>query len=347
MLFDHPEFDGPGGPHEQIDFASDAETGLRAIIAVHNTARGPGLGGCRIWRYPSDREALVDVMRLSRGMTYKAALADLPLGGGKSVILLQEGQQKTPAMMRAMGRAVERLGGRYIAAEDVGATPDDMDEIGKETAHVTGLSAGVGDPSPWTAEGVYLCLKAAVRTKLGRESLSGVRVVVKGLGAVGARLARLLHADGAVLTLSDVDQNRAEQLSLEFGGALLVAPEAALSQSAEVYAPCALGGDLSAATIDALGAPIVCGAANNQLATPADADRLSAKGVLYCPDYLVNAGGLISVARNPIGMSEATARTKLERLPVTLEEVIARAETENANASATADRLAEARFGAA
>lgn len=348
MLFDHAEFVGPGGAHEQIDFAACPRTGLRAILAIHSTARGPALGGCRIWRYAGEAEALTDVLRLSRGMSYKAALADLPLGGGKSVILLGEGQEKTPAMMRAMGRAVERLGGRYIAAEDVGATPSDMDEIARETRHVTGLSSGVGDPSPWTAEGVFLCIREAARLKLGREDLKGARIVVKGLGAVGSRLARLLAEEGAAVTLSDIDQDRAEKLSLALGGAPLIAPEAAIRQSADVFAPCALGGDLDAEGVEALASPIVCGAANNQLGAPADGARLAARGVLYCPDYLVNAGGLISVARRPIGMDEKAARAKLMALPDTLREVVARAAAEGdgagASAAAMADRLAEARF---
>lgn len=345
MFFEHPELNGPGGPHEQVVFASDAASGLRAIIALHNTRLGPGLGGCRIWSYPREEDALTDALRLSRGMTYKAALAGLALGGGKSVILLGPGRQKTPELMRAMGRAVARLGGRYIAAEDVGATPADMDAIAEETDHVTGLSNGVGDPSPWTAEGVFLSIEAAVKHKLGRDSLSGVRVTVKGLGAVGARLARRLAGAGALMTLADIRQESSEQLAMELGGAIC-APESAMRQDAEVYAPCALGGDLSGSAIETLGAPIVCGAANNQLGAPEDAARLAARDVLYCPDYLVNAGGLISVARPPLGMDAAEAEAKLAAIPQTLTQVIEQAAAAGETTAAVADRLAEGRFGA-
>lgn len=346
MLFDHPEFEGPGGPHEQVVFSACPESGLRAIVAVHNTALGPSLGGCRIWRYETDALALTDALRLSRGMTYKAALADLPLGGGKSVVLLRKNQEKTPEMMRAMGRAVDRLGGRYIIAEDVGARPADMDEMAKETAHVTGLSTGVGDPSPWTAEGVLLCLKQALRIKLGRADAKGAKVVVKGLGAVGAALARMLHAEQAIVALADIDQDKARRLSDELGGAPLVAPEAAIAEQADVFAPCALGGDLDASGVAELAAPIVCGSANNQLGRPEDAAALMRRDVLYCPDYLVNAGGLISVARPATGMSEAEARAKLAKLPSTLAQVAEQAAADGASAADTADRLAEARFGA-
>ena len=199
-------------------------------------------------------------------------------------------------------------------------------------------------PAPWTAQGVFLCLKEALRLKLGRDSLRGAQVVVKGLGAVGARLARLLHEEGAVVTLSDINQDKAEKMSVDLGGAPLIAPESAISQEADVFAPCALGGDLDAAGVAALAAPIVCGSANNQLGAAEDAEALAARGVLYCPDYLVNAGGLISVARPATGMGEDSARAKLAQLPATLAQVVEAAETDGASAAATADLLAEARF---
>ncbi|MEL6979647.1 MAG: Glu/Leu/Phe/Val dehydrogenase dimerization domain-containing protein [Pseudomonadota bacterium] len=343
MIFEHPEFGGPGGAHEQVDFAADPESGLRAILAVHNTRRGPALGGLRLWRYASGAEALTDALRLSRGMTYKAALADLPLGGGKSVILLEPEQEKTPALMRAMGAAVERLGGRYIAAEDVGASPADMDLMRERTSHVTGLSSGVGDPSPWTAEGVFLCLKAAVRLKLGRDDLSGVRVTVKGLGSVGARLARRLAAAGAALTLADLREEIAASLAAELGGRVC-GPDEAVSAPAEVFAPCALGGDLAGEALERLGAPIICGAANNQLGAPEDGARLAAAGALYCPDYLVNAGGLISVARPAIGMDEPAARHPAPPPRSLRPTSPATPRASGAPTAAIADRLAEARF---
>ena len=328
--------------HEQLVFASDAATGLRAILAVHDTTLGPSLGGCRIMRYPSLEAATIDALRLSRGMTYKAALADLPLGGGKSVVLADATTEKSPAMMRAMGRAVERLGGRYIVAEDIGATPADMDEIGRETRHVSGLSTGVGDPSPWTAEGVFLCLREAVKRRLRRD-LDGIAVSVKGLGAVGGKLARHLAAAGADLTVSDIREEAAAALANEIGAKTASIEEAAFLP-VDVYAPCALGGELDADAIPRLQAPIVCGAANNQLATDADGDRLAARNVLYCPDYLVNAGGLISVSRPPLGLSEEAGRATLARLPETLGRVIDAASAEQGSTAAIADRLAEDRF---
>ena len=335
--FDLPDFDD----HEQLVFAHDAASGLKAIIAVHNTRLGPALGGCRIKRYPATEDAVTDALRLAQGMTYKAALADLPLGGGKSVVLADARTEKTPEMMRAMGRAVERLGGRYIAAEDIGATPADMDAMATETAHVSGLSTGVGDPSPWTAEGVFLCLEAAAR-RLGR-GLEGLRVSVKGVGSVGGKLARRLAASGARVIVSDIRADAAAALAAEIGAETAAIEEAAFLD-ADVYAPCALGAEFNAETIPKLQAAIICGAANNQLATEADAERLRAHGALYCPDYLVNAGGLISVARPPLKLSEEAGRRKLVALPETLNRVFDIAETEHSSPAAVADRLAEERF---
>ena len=261
-------------------------------------------------------------------MSYKAALAGLPLGGGKAVILTAPGRPKTPAMMRAMGRAVERLGGRYVTAEDVGSTVADMDEVAKATAHVGGRDGDGGDPSPFTARGVFLCLEAAVRHRLGRD-LAGVHVALKGLGHVGFALAGFLHAAGARLTVADIDAGRVAEAERAFGAA--AAPvEAIAALGADVFAPCALGGDLCEAAIPRLGAGIVCGAANNQLATAEDGIRLARRGVLYCPDYLVNAGGVISVARGPLGLTPEAVEAKLAGLPGTLLEVLAAAEREAA-----------------
>ena len=337
-VFDHPDFDG----HEQVVFASDPATGLRAIIAIHDTSLGPALGGCRVWSYASEAEAVADVLRLSRGMSYKAALAGLPLGGGKSVVMVGEGRPKTPAMMRAMGRAVDRLAGRYITAEDVGSTVADMDEIGKATPFVSGQSGGAGDPSPFTARGVFLCLEAAVRHRLGRE-LEGVHVAVKGLGNVGRGLAAMLHEAGARLTVADIDAGRVAK-AVEAFGATGAPVEAIAMAAADVFAPCALGGDLNARTIPALGARIVCGAANNQLATSEDEIRLARAGVLYCPDYLVNAGGLIHVARHTLDLSQAVVDARVRDLPETLRAILEQAVREHTTPGAVADRLARARF---
>jgi leucine dehydrogenase len=245
-------------------------------------------------------------------------------------------------MMRAMGRAVDRLGGRYITAEDVGSSVADMDEVAKATGFVAGRDKDGGDPSPFTARGVFLCLDAAVRHRLGRD-LAGVHVALKGLGHVGFALAGFLHAAGARLTVADIDARRVARAVAAFGAAA-VPVEAVAGVRADVFAPCALGGDLSQAAIPRLGAGIVCGAANNQLATAEDGARLVRRGVLYCPDYLVNAGGVISVARRPLALSSDTVEAKLAALPETLLQIVRRAEREGAAPAAVADRLARSRF---
>jgi leucine dehydrogenase len=337
-VFDHPDFDD----HEQVVFASDPASGLRAIIAIHDTTLGPALGGCRVWSYATEADAIGDALRLSRGMSYKAALAGLALGGGKSVVPVTPDRPKTPAMMRAMGRAVDHLAGRYVTAEDVGSTVADMDEVARETDFVAGHSSAEGDPSPYTARGVFLCLQAAVRHRLERD-LDGVHVAGKGLGNVGFALAGMLHAAGARLTVADLDPARVARASAEFGAA--AAPvERIAAVAADVFAPCALGGDLNEKTIPALGAGIVCGAANNQLATAEDDRHLTRAGVLYCPDYLVNAGGLISVARGPLGLSDAEVERKLASLPGTLVDVLARAGRGGLAPGSVADGIARARF---
>jgi leucine dehydrogenase len=337
-VFDHPDFDA----HEQIVFTHDPESGLRAIVAVHDTTLGPALGGCRIRDYADEDEALADVLRLSRGMSHKAALAGLPLGGGKAVVITAPDRPKTPAMMRAFGRAVEWLNGRYITAEDVGSSVADMDEVAAATAHVAGRDGSGGDPSPFTARGVFLCLEAAVRLRHDRD-LAGVHVALKGLGHVGFALAGFLHAAGARLTVADIDPARVAQARAAFG-AEAASVEAIAEVKADVYAPCALGGDLSDAAIPRLGAGIVCGAANNQLATGQDDLRLVRRGVLYCPDYLVNAGGLVSVARRPLNLSAADVETRLAALPETLLQVLRTARHQGRAPGAVADAIAQARF---
>ncbi|MEM6487172.1 MAG: Glu/Leu/Phe/Val dehydrogenase dimerization domain-containing protein [Pseudomonadota bacterium] len=337
-VFTNPAFDS----HETVHFARDPAAGLTAIIAVHSTALGPALGGCRIWPYADEAAALTDVLRLSRGMSYKAALAGLPLGGGKSVILADSRRDKTPAMMRAMGRAIQRLGGAYIVAEDVGATVADMDAIAAETAHVSGTSATAGDPSPWTARGVALSLEAAARLRLG-QGVEGLAITVLGLGSVGGRLATILAERGARLTVADIDAARAAAVAAATG-ARVVAPDAAHAAPADVFAPCALGAGLNARTIPQIAARLVCGAANNQLETAEDDVRLAARGILYCPDYLVNAGGLISVARPALAMDDRAAEARLAAIPETLRSLLAEAEARGTPPGAAADRLARARM---
>ena len=337
-LFNHPDFDD----HGQVVFAHDAASGLKSIIAIHDTNRGPSLGGCRIWPYKSQAEAVTDVLRLSRGMSYKAALAGLALGGGKSVVLADSRTQKTPAMMRAMGRAVDQLAGRYIVAEDVGATVQDMDQIASETAHVTGVSDGAGDPSPWTAQGVFLSLQAAVAHRFGK-SLKGLRIAVTGLGNVGTNLCRQLHAAGAELVVADI-QDEAVARIVQETGARPVAPEKAHAADVDVFAPCALGAVLNQRTIPELKATLVCGAANNQLETSVDGQRLHDRGILYAPDYLVNAGGLISVARTPLQMTEADGKAHLQKIPDTLLSIFATAVKQGLTPGAAADQIARQRF---
>ncbi|HYD17800.1 MAG TPA: Glu/Leu/Phe/Val dehydrogenase dimerization domain-containing protein, partial [Patescibacteria group bacterium] len=259
-VFSHKEFD----QHEQISFFHDKETGMRAIIALHSTVLGPALGGCRLWAYENDEAAVKDVLRLSKGMTYKAAITGLPLGGGKSV-MIGDKKTKTADMMRAMGRAVDAMGGRYIVAEDVGTTVEDMSHINSMTRHVVGIShgAGSGDPSPTTALGVFTGLKAAVRFRLGRNDLKGLKVAVQGLGNVGYNLCRHLHEAGAQLFVTDMAPDRVDMASREFG-AMPVALNSIYDVDADVFAPCALGGIINDETLPRLKAKVVAGAANNQ-----------------------------------------------------------------------------------
>lgn len=282
---------------EKVLRCSDQETGLEAVIAVHDTTLGPAMGGCRMWRYAGEDEALADAQRLARGMTFKAALAGLPLGGGKAVIIGGSGRDKSPELFRAFGRAVDQLRGRYITGEDVGTSVEDMEAVRRETRHVAGLAGGSGDPSPLTALGVLHGIRAAVRKRYGSDTLDGFTVAVQGLGHVGHQLCRLLHDAGARLVVSDVVRERVELAADEFG-AEVVGPDAVAGADAEVFAPCALGGAVDRATRGRLRARVVAGAANNQLASPEDGVALHRAGVLYAPDYVINAGGLISVAQD-------------------------------------------------
>ncbi|MEM6942773.1 MAG: Glu/Leu/Phe/Val dehydrogenase dimerization domain-containing protein [Pseudomonadota bacterium] len=333
-LFTHPEFDG----HETVVFAQNDSDRLRTIIAVHDTTLGPALGGCRVWNYADEAEALTDVLRLSKGMSYKAALAGLPLGGGKSVVLADSRRDKTEAMMRAMGRAVERLGGRYIVAEDVGVSVEDMDHVALETRHVAGTSTLAGDPSPFTARGVCLAIEAAARRVLDR-GLDGLTVTVLGLGHVGATLAGLLAEGGARLAVADIREEAVEAVKAATGAVGVPVDEAHIVEC-DVFAPCALGAGLNPRTIPEIGARIICGAANNQLAQPGDDRRLMEAGILYCPDYLVNAGGLISVARGVTGDDDAACLARVARIPETLMAVLDRAEDEDLSPGSAADVLA-------
>jgi leucine dehydrogenase len=340
-VFGDQDFDN----HEQVVFAADQETGLRAIIAIHDTTRGPALGGCRMWAYADERSAINDVLRLSRGMTYKNALADLPRGGGKSVIIGDARTAKTPALMAAMGRAVEALGGRYIVAEDVGTTVEDMEIVRRHTRHVAGLAQGGGDPSPATAYGVFSGIRAAVAHKLGRTSLDGVRVAVQGLGHVGQNLCRHLAGEGAKLYVTDIWPDNVARVVEEFG-ATAVAPEAIYDVEADVFSPCALGAVINDDTLPRLAVSIVAGAANNQLAEDRHGAELARRGILYAPDYVINAGGVINISHEqmPGGYDRERAFQHVARIHDTLMLVMERAERDGVPTNTAADRIARERF---
>lgn len=341
-VFDMADFD----THEQVVYCSDPDTGLRAIIAIHDTSRGPALGGCRMWPYPSEREALRDVLRLSRGMTYKAAICGLDLGGGKSVIIGDARRDKSKALMRSMGRAVERLGGRYIVAEDVGTTVDDMAEIHRETAHVSGLPeslGGTGDPSPATAFGVFMGIKAAAEHAGWKDGLTGRTVAVQGLGSVGRQLCRHLADAGARLIVTDLHQPAIDSAVLEFG-ATAVDPGDIIGIDADIYAPCALGGTINDRTIPSLKVRIVAGSANNPLADAAHGDALRKRGIIYAPDYVINAGGLIKVAEAKLGHDPAATERKIEGIYDITRRILETADAQGIAANVAADRIAEERF---
>jgi len=340
-VFDHPEFD----QHETVKFISDAKTGLKAIIAIHSTALGPAAGGCRRWQYLDSTAALTDALRLSRGMTYKNAIAGLKFGGGKSVILATDAAPKSADLFRAFGRAIESLNGTYITAEDVGCSVADMRHVNEETDYVSGLpksgaSAG-GDPSPLTAMGVLLSIKAAVKERLGTDSLTGVSVAVQGVGHVGLNLCRLLHEAGAQLTVADVNRHNLQMARDELP-VTEVAPNTLLYSNVDVLAPCALGNVLTAQTIPNIPAKVVAGAANNQLATEQDGARLAARNILYAPDYVINAGGILSVAHEYIGnSSEDKVLAEINEIPQRLNKIFAEAKETGEATNLIADRMAQ------
>jgi leucine dehydrogenase len=306
-----PDFDA----HEALHFIHDEATGLRVIIALHSTHLGPAAGGVRFWHYADDDDALTDALRLSRGMSYKNAMAGLPLGGGKAVVLAGADRAKPPELLAAYGHAVESLGGRYVTAEDVGMSVNDMIEVRRQTRHVAGLPAAGGavggDPGPHTSLGVFLGIKAAVKRALGKDSLSGLHIALQGAGSVATGVAIHAAAEGARLSIADVDAGRARKLADDLG-ATVVDPEHVLTLQADVFSPNALGAILTEQTIPILNAPIVAGGANNQLATPRDGARLMERGILYAPDYVINAGGIINVSSEYLGEGDAKARSNLE-----------------------------------
>jgi leucine dehydrogenase len=346
-LFDSPDFEG----HEAVHAFSDAATGLRCIIAVHSTARGPAAGGCRMWPFPTSADALQDALRLSRAMSYKNAMADLDLGGGKAVIIGDSRTQKTPALFEAFGRAVEAVGGAYWTAEDVGVSPADLMHARKHTRYVAGLEghpAASGDPSPVTAEGVFRGISLCVRRAMDRD-LQGVTVALQGVGHVGAYLADKLHAAGARLIITDVNAEALAAVAARTG-AQVVAPDEIFDAQADVFAPCALGGAVSVETLPRLKARIIAGGANNQLADPAIGRTLFDLGLLYAPDYVINGGGIINVAGEIRALDAGQAfdpawvEAKLSRLMVTLEEVLDRSLAEKRPTHEIAGEMARERI---
>jgi leucine dehydrogenase len=346
-----PDFDD----HELVQFVHDRTSGLTAIIALHSTHLGPGAGGTRFWHYANPGDAMRDALRLSRGMSYKNAMAGLPVGGGKAVILADAARSKTPALLSAFGDAIDALGGRYVTAEDVGMAETDMVAIAGRTEHVTGLpandgSAAGGDPGPFTATGIYLGIKAAVSWALGKDSMHGVHVAVQGTGSVGGGVARLLAKDGARLTLADIDGARAAALAGELG-AEAVPANAIMDVACDVFSPNALGAILDDSGIARLQAPVVAGGANNQLAREGHGEALAARGILYAPDYVINAGGIISVTLEYLARRSgqhcdiAEVQRRLAEIPDRLTGIWNEARSSGLSPDAVADAMAQKLIG--
>ncbi|HZH41448.1 MAG TPA: Glu/Leu/Phe/Val dehydrogenase [Gemmatimonadales bacterium] len=331
--------------HEQVSFFYEPSTGYRGIIAIHDTTLGPALGGTRFWNYTSDQAALTDALRLSRGMTYKAAVAGLNLGGGKSVIIGDNKTTKREPLFRVHGRHVESLGGRYITAEDVGTSTADMEFIRTETTHVTGLLGKSGDPSPVTAYGTYRGMKAAAKHRWGSDSLSGKTVALQGCGHVGYYLCKHLHEEGAKLIVTDIDAQRVKTVTQDFG-ATAVGTDEIFGQKADIFAPCALGAVINDETIPKFKVAIVAGAANNVLAEDRHGDELERRGIVYAPDYVINGGGLINVNAELHDWSLERARAKAGEIYDTILRVFEIAGEEKIPSYKAADRLAEQRIAA-
>ncbi len=333
--------------YESVHFFHDADTGLRALVALHDTTFGGGLGGTRaLSTYESEAHAVDDVLRLARGMTYKAALAGLPHGGGKAVIMLPKGPFDRAALFTAFGRAVESLGGRYITTEDSGTSPDDMDHVRKATSHVVGLArsrGGSGDPSPFTAFGVLRGIEAVSKFTLGRSDLQGLKVAIMGVGHVGFHLARLLTEQGAQLWVADVNEASVRRAQDELN-AKAVSPAELPGLDVDIYAPCALGGAINDQTLPMLRCKAVAGAANNQLREERHGMELARRGIAYAPDYAINAGGLINVAQEVLGYDENKSREKVAKIYDTIHMILERAKAEGTRPEVVADRIVDERL---
>lgn len=344
FVFDHPSFDA----HESVHAVHDAATGLRAIIAVHSSKLGPGCGGCRIWHYDSDEDALADALRLSHAMSYKSAMAGLDLGGGKCVVLKPKGKLDRAALFKALGRKIDALGGLYVGAADVGIEPQDLINAKSETQYMAGLpksEGGSGDSSPVTADGVFRGIKAAALHRLGSDDLRGLTVGVQGVGHVGLTLCQHLHDAGAKLIVTDINP-QSLQVAKDRFGARAVGLDEIYSQEMDIFAPCALGGAINPKTLPQFSARIVAGAANNQLASPAMGDALRAKNILYAPDYVINAGGIINIASEVNGDHDADwVEAKLVALPKTLTEIFNSADKTGLTTNVAADAMARVKIG--
>lgn len=334
------------GDHEQVVFCHDHDCGLKAIIAIHNTTLGPALGGTRMWPYKSEDDALVDVLRLSRGMTYKASCAGLNLGGGKAVIIGDPKKDKTEAMFRTFGAYVNSLNGKYITAEDVGTSVHDMAYVFMETPYVTGIPVsfgGSGDPSPFTAHGVLMGIKASVKDKLKTDSLKGLRIAVQGLGNVGFHLVEYLVKEGATVTVADIDKERVKK-TVDAFKLTAIDPDTIVTSDCDVFAPCALGAVINDQTLSKLKCKIVAGGANNQLAEPRHGDALMELGILYAPDYVINSGGLMNVFVELEGYSRERAFEKTTQVYDNLMQVFQISREDKIPTQKAADRLAEKRI---
>lgn len=333
--------------HQKVVFCSDTETGLKAIIAVHDTTLGPALGGTRMWAYKTEAEALKDVLRLSRGMTYKASITGLNLGGGKAVIIGNSNVDKSEAMMRRYGRFIKNLNGAFITAEDVGTNPKDMEYIRMETEHVTGVPeslGGSGDPSPVTARGVYMGIKACVKEVFGTDSLAGKTIAVQGIGNVGENLVHLLREENAKVYISDINEERVASVAKKYG-AEAVSNNSIYGLEVDIYAPCALGATINSETIERLQCAIIAGAANNQLADETVHGKLLlTKGIVYAPDYLINAGGLINCYSEIAGFSKKRTMQLAENIYEATRNVLKKSKTENIPTHEAANKIAEKRI---
>ena len=338
-MFTNPDYDY----HEHVVFHRDPETGLTAIIALHSTVLGPAFGGCRMWPYEDEDQALTDALRLSRGMTYKAAICDLPYGGGKSVIIGDPKTDKTPTLLRAMGRLVAALVGRYIIADDVGTSLDDLTVMRKETTYTAAATAAAQEPLAVTAHGVLMAIVAAVTARLGRDDFTGLTVAVQGLGSVGMPLCEALAARGAALIVTDMDEKKMSAARQNLG-ATAVAPDAIYDQAVDLFAPCALGAVLNGQTIPRLKARIVCGGANNQLLEARHDQALADRDITYVPDYLANSGGVIDFYQESIDDSPAAILTSVERIRGITERVLAKAEASGKTPLAVADAMVQERL---